>query len=169
MTPGRDDRHPKRYLAPPLDSGIMTAAAPVSPILVAPAAIAEIDRAAAFQDRWGGLALPPAPFYGGGPRILDAYGPEGSAAEGRLSAAGSCRVSMAYKFMIDPDDAFGIDACRRTPLHAGPDGWVESLAPAAHAGRRAKTVTKINREGVEPWDLVFTHQVLEPCHDLASC
>lgn len=33
---------------------------------------AEIERAAAFQDRWGGLALPPAPFYEGGPRILDA-------------------------------------------------------------------------------------------------
>ncbi|GAA4887897.1 hypothetical protein GCM10023237_01390 [Streptomyces coeruleoprunus] len=24
---------------------------------------AEADRAAAFQNRWGGLALPPAPFY----------------------------------------------------------------------------------------------------------
>lgn len=39
----------------------------------------EIDRAAVFQDRWGGLALPPAPFYEGGPRILGADCPEGSA------------------------------------------------------------------------------------------
>lgn len=143
MTPGRDDRHPKRYLAPPLDSGIMTAAAPVSPILVAPAAIAEIEGAAAFQDRWGGLALPPARSTGAVRRILNAEGPEGSAAEGRLSTAGSCRVSMAYGFMIGPNGACGIDAYRRAPLPAGPDGWVESLAPAAHAGRRAKTVTKI--------------------------
>ncbi|CAM5515309.1 hypothetical protein STENM223S_03182 [Streptomyces tendae] len=43
---------------------------------------AEIDRAVAFQDRWGGLALPPAPVYEGGPRILDADCPEGTAAEG---------------------------------------------------------------------------------------
>ncbi len=43
---------------------------------------AEIERAAAFQDRWGGIALPPAPFYEGGPRIPDADLPEGSATEG---------------------------------------------------------------------------------------
>ncbi|MFE3937446.1 hypothetical protein ACFXPJ_27690 [Streptomyces goshikiensis] len=30
---------------------------------------AESDRAAAFQDRWGGLTLPPAPFYESGPRL----------------------------------------------------------------------------------------------------
>lgn len=42
---------------------------------------AEIDRAVAFEDRWGGLALPPAPFYESGPRILGADVPDGSAAE----------------------------------------------------------------------------------------
>ncbi len=104
---------------------------------------AEIDRAVAFQDRWGGLALPPAPAYEGGPRILDADCPEGSTAEGWAFPAGSCRVSTAYGFMIGPDGAFGIDAYRWTPLHASTDGWVESLALADHAGRSAKTVTKI--------------------------
>ncbi|MGW0909453.1 hypothetical protein [Streptomyces sp. NPDC002853] len=121
----------------------------------------EIDRAAAFQDRWGGLALPPAPFYEGGPRILGADCPEGTAAEGWLFPAGSCRVSMAYGFMIGSDDAFGIDACHWTPLHASTDGWVESLALAAHAGRWAKTVTRIKGKAVETLDLVGFEPVPE--------
>ncbi|WP_367318387.1 hypothetical protein [Streptomyces sp. HUAS ZL42] len=114
---------------------------------------AEIDRAADFQDRWGGLALPPAPFYEGGPRILNAECPEGPAAEGWSFAAGSCRVSMAYGFMIGPDGEFGIDAHRWTPLHASTDGWVESLALAAHASRWAKTVARIKGTAVESLDL----------------
>ncbi|MEV5237351.1 hypothetical protein [Streptomyces pseudogriseolus] len=114
---------------------------------------AEIDRAVAFQDRWGGLALPPAPFYEGGPRILDADCPEGAAAEGWSFPAGTCRVSMAYGFMIGPDGAFGIDAYRWTPLHASTDGWVESLALAAHARRWAKSVTRIKGKAVEALDL----------------
>ncbi|MGX1955221.1 hypothetical protein ACWIGY_33580 [Streptomyces anulatus] len=113
----------------------------------------EIDRAAAFQDRWGGLALPPAPFYEGGPRILDADCPEGSAAEGWSFPAGDCRVSMAYGFVIGSDGAFGIDAYHWTPLHASTDGWVESLALAAHAGRWARTVTRIKGKAVESLDL----------------
>jgi hypothetical protein len=114
---------------------------------------AEIDRASAFQDRWGGLVLPPAPFYEGGPRILDAGCPAGSAAEGWSFPAGSCRVSMAYGFMIGPEGAFGIDAYRWTPLHASTDGWVESLALATHAARWAKTVTRIKGKAVESLDL----------------
>ncbi|MEV5922356.1 hypothetical protein AB0N42_32405 [Streptomyces pseudogriseolus] len=114
---------------------------------------AEIDRAVAFQDRWGGLALPPAPFYEGGPRILDAECPEGAAAKGWSFPAGTCRVSMAYGFMIGPDGAFGIDAYRWTPLHASTDGWVESLALAAHARRWAKSVTRIKGKAVEALDL----------------
>ncbi|MFF3591760.1 hypothetical protein ACFYYI_32085 [Streptomyces sp. NPDC002387] len=110
---------------------------------------AEVDRATDFQERWGGLALPPAPFYEGGPRILGADCPEGSAAEGWSFPAGTCRVSMAYRFMIGPEGAFGIDAHRWTPLHASTDGWVESLALADHAGRCAKTVTKITGEAVQ--------------------
>ncbi|MFG2660186.1 hypothetical protein [Streptomyces sp. NPDC048425] len=114
---------------------------------------AEIDRAAAFQDRWGGLALPPAPFYEGGPRILDADCPEGSETEGWSFEAGSCRVSMAYGFRVGPDGAFGIDAYRWTPLHASTDGWVESLALAADARHWAKSVTRIKGKAVESLDL----------------
>ncbi|MFD6909012.1 hypothetical protein [Streptomyces sp. NPDC060077] len=115
--------------------------------------VAEIDRAADFQDRWGGLALPPAPFYEGGPRILNAGCPKGSAAEGWSFPAGAGRVSMPYGFMIGPDGAFGIDAHRWTPLHAGTDGWVESLALAAHATRWARTVTRIRGRAVTSLDL----------------
>ncbi|MFI7892012.1 hypothetical protein ACIFUY_12200 [Streptomyces sp. CACIS-1.16CA] len=114
---------------------------------------AEVERAAAFQDRWGGLALPPAPFYEGGPRILGADLPEGSAAAGWSFPAGDCRVSMAYGFMIGPDGAFGIHAHRWTPLHATTDGWVESLALAAHARRWAKTVTRLTGEAAAALDL----------------
>ncbi|MFH7594734.1 hypothetical protein WDV06_06440 [Streptomyces racemochromogenes] len=114
---------------------------------------AEIERAAAFQDRWGGLALPPAPFYEGGPRVLDADCPEGSAAEGWSFPAGDCRVSMAYGFVIGPDGAFGIDADHWTPLHASTAGWVESLALAAHARRWAKNVTRLRGEAAAALDL----------------
>ncbi|WP_394437191.1 hypothetical protein [Streptomyces sp. SGAir0957] len=114
---------------------------------------AEAERAATFQDRWGGLALPPAPFYEGGPRVLDADCPEGAVAEGWSFPAGDCRVSMAYGFMIGPDGAFGIDASRWAPLHASTDGWVESLALAAHARRWAKTVTRLRGEAVAALDL----------------
>ncbi|MEU9033431.1 hypothetical protein AB0D45_00715 [Streptomyces sp. NPDC048352] len=114
---------------------------------------AEINRVAAFQGRWGGLVLPPAPFYQGGPRILSADCPKLMSPEGWSFPAGDCRVSMAYGFAIGPDGAFGIDAHRYTPLHAGTDGWVESLALAAHARRWARTVTRITGEAVESLDL----------------
>ncbi|UTR80982.1 hypothetical protein [Streptomyces cavourensis] len=113
----------------------------------------EIDRATAFQDRWGGLALPPAPFYEGGPRILGADRPEGSATEGWWHPAGNSRVSTAYGFMIGPDGAFGIHAHRWTPLHASTHGWVESLALADHARRWARSVTRVTRGAVEALDL----------------
>ncbi|MFE0723534.1 hypothetical protein ACFW4O_11455 [Streptomyces mutabilis] len=114
---------------------------------------AEIERATAFQVRWGGLALPPAPFYEGGPRILDAGCPEETSAQGWSFPAGDCRVSMAYSFVVGPDGAFGIAADRWTPLHASTEGWVESLALAAHARRWATTVTRITRKSVDALNL----------------
>ncbi|MBA2952029.1 hypothetical protein [Streptomyces himalayensis] len=114
---------------------------------------AEIDRVVAFQDRWGGIVLPPAPVYEGGPRILNADVPEGSAADGWLIPAGDERVSMAYEFMIGPEGEFGIHADRWTPLHASTEGWVESLALAHHAGHWAKSITKIKGDAVEALQL----------------
>ncbi|MFD3661486.1 hypothetical protein ACFWVF_12975 [Streptomyces sp. NPDC058659] len=114
---------------------------------------AEIDRAVAFQERWGGIALPPAPAYEGGPRVLEADVPEGSAADGWRFPAGGCRVSMAHGFMIGPGGEFGIDADRWTPLHASAEGWVEALALADHASYWAKTITKIKGSAVDELDL----------------
>jgi hypothetical protein len=165
----------------------MMAAAPVSPVPVAPAGLtrratafvesqgirvarqgsgrhrdawiehgipaAEIDRAVAFEDRWGGLALPPAPFYESGPRVLGADVPERRATEGWLIPAGDCRVSMAYEFMIGPGGEFGIHGHHWAPLHASTDGWVESLALAGHARRWAGTLTRITGEAVDSLDL----------------
>ncbi|MFG2340948.1 hypothetical protein [Streptomyces yangpuensis] len=122
---------------------------------------AEIERAAAFQDRWGGLALPTAPCYEGGPRVLEADCPEWRPEVGWTFPAGDCRVSTAYGFMIGPDGAFGIDAYHWTPLHASTDGWVESLALAAHARRWARTVTRIKGRAVESMDLGGFEQVPE--------
>lgn len=69
---------------------------------------AEIERAIAFQDLWGGIALPPAPAYEGGPRVLEADLPEGPTEDGWRFPAGNCRVSMAHGFMIGPGGEFGI-------------------------------------------------------------
>lgn len=113
----------------------------------------EIDRAAAFQDSWGGISLPPAPAYEGGPRVLEADIPEESAADGWRFPAGRCRVSMAYSFMIGPGGEFGIDADQWTPLHTSTQGWVEALALAHHAGRWAHTITKITGDAVDQVDL----------------
>ncbi|OKJ02780.1 hypothetical protein AMK18_09375 [Streptomyces sp. CB01249] len=114
---------------------------------------AEIERAGVFQDRWGGLALPPAPFYEGGPRVLGADCPEATPEGGWSFLAGDCRVSMAYGFVIGPDGAFGIDARRWTPLHGSTAGWVESLALADHARRWATTVTRVTGRAVDVLDL----------------
>ncbi|MFJ4809373.1 hypothetical protein [Streptomyces longwoodensis] len=114
---------------------------------------AEIDRAVAFQERWGGLALPPALEYEGGPRVLETGAPEGSAANGWRFPAGGGRISMAHGFMIGPGGEFGIDADYWTPLHASTEGWVEALALANHAGYWAKTITKISGSAVEELNL----------------
>ncbi|WP_066953614.1 hypothetical protein [Streptomyces lushanensis] len=114
---------------------------------------AEIDRAVAFEARWGGLAMPPAPFYESGPRILGADVPEGSATEGWWIPAGDCRYSMAYGFMIGPGGEFGIHGYHWAPLHASTEGWVESLALASHARRWAKTITRITGKAVDSLDL----------------
>jgi hypothetical protein len=60
---------------------------------------------------------------------------------------------MAYGFVIGPDASFGIDAYRWTPRHASTDGWVESLALAAHARRWARTVTRVTGKAAEALDL----------------
>ena len=110
---------------------------------------AVIDRMAAYQERWGGLVLPPAPDYDGGPRYLEADSPEGSASEGWWFEAGTQRTAVPYSFMIGPTGEFGIHAGQWAALHATVEGWVESLALADHASRWAKQIVKVNGDDVD--------------------
>ena len=110
---------------------------------------AEIDRATTYQERWGGLVLPPAPHYDGGPKYLDTDVPEGSTAEGWWFEAGIQRTAVPYSFMIGPKGEFGIHADRWTPLHQTVEGWVEAVALAHHASTWAKQITKVTGDEVD--------------------
>lgn len=120
----------------------------------------EIDRAAAFQERWGGLRLPLPPVYEG-PDHLDADVPEGSAEEGWWFGAGEQRTAVPYAFMISPTGEFGIHDGTWIPLHATVEGWVESLALAHYAAGAAKKVTKRTGRRVLRLSLAGYEPVLE--------
>ncbi|MGW3159439.1 hypothetical protein [Streptomyces sp. NPDC001089] len=113
---------------------------------------AVIDRMASFQRRWGGLLLPPATQYDGGPKYLDPDSPESDSA-GWWFEAGMQRTAVPYSFMISPSGEFGIHADRWAPLHATVEGWVESLALAHHASTWAKQVTKLVGDDVDGVEL----------------
>lgn len=115
-----------------------------------PAAV--IDRMAAYKERWGGLLLPPAPQYDGGPKYLDPDSPEADSA-GWWFEAGMQRTAVPYSFMISPSGEFGIHAERWAPLHATIEGWVESLALAHHASMWAKRVIKLVGDDVDGIEL----------------
>jgi hypothetical protein len=110
----------------------------------------EIDRVAAYQRRWGGLAFPPAPVYDGGPRYLNADTPEPSPDDGWWFEAGPQRTALAYSFMIGPTGEFGIHGDLWVPMHATVEGWVESLALTHHA---ADTATRLTGDEGERVDL----------------
>jgi hypothetical protein len=123
-----------------------------------------IDRAADFEARWGGLVLPPAPWYEGGPcafRVDIPYeSPEGT----WLFSAGDQRCSVPFGFMIGPEGEFGITCGRWTPLHATVHGWVESVALAHHASRWAGQITRLSGVAVQDLDL----SGLEPVRQVAG-
>ncbi|MBE3204135.1 MULTISPECIES: hypothetical protein [Parafrankia] len=111
-----------------------------------------IDRMAAYQKRWGGLVLPPALQYDGGPKYLDPDSPESDSA-GWWFEAGMQRTAVPYSFMISPSGEFGIQAGRWAPLHATVEGWVESLALAHHVSMCAKQVTRLVGDDVNGIEL----------------
>ncbi|MFJ5936042.1 hypothetical protein [Streptomyces sp. NPDC093071] len=111
-----------------------------------------IDRMAAYQERWGGLLLPPGPKYDGGPKYLDPDAPEADSA-GWWFEAGMQRTAVPYSFMISPSGEFGIHAGKWAPLHATVEGWVESLALAHHASMWARQVTKLVGDDADGIDL----------------
>jgi hypothetical protein len=113
----------------------------------------EIDRVDTYQRRWGGLVLPPAPMYDGGPRYLNADTPEPSPDDGWWFEAGLQRTAVPYGFMIGPTGEFGIHGDHWVPLHATVEGWVESLALAHHAVSSAHRITRLTGDDVEVVDL----------------
>ncbi|WP_406290598.1 hypothetical protein [Streptomyces sp. NBC_00209] len=108
-----------------------------------------IDRMAAYEERWGGLVLPPASRYDGGPRYLEADCPEGSESEGWWFEAGMQRCSVPYGFWIGPSGEFGIRSGQWVPLHATVEGWVESLALTDHASMWATQIIKLTGDDVD--------------------
>ncbi|MFJ3901061.1 hypothetical protein [Streptomyces sp. NPDC090025] len=109
---------------------------------------------AAYQERWGGLSLPPAPQYDGGPRYLDPDSPEADSA-GWWFEAGTQRTAVSFSFLIGPSGEFGIQAegGKWVPLHATIEGWVESLALAHEASLGARQVTRLVGDDVDGLDL----------------
>ncbi|WP_410540143.1 hypothetical protein [Streptomyces sp. KL2] len=112
-----------------------------------------VDRVVAYAQTWGGIALPPAQHYDGGPGVFAPGVPAGSKEEGWWFEAGPQRTALPYSFMIGPRGEFGIEAERWVPLHASVEGWVESLALADHALRYARTITTVTGDAVEDLQL----------------
>ncbi|MET7661510.1 hypothetical protein ABZS99_21900 [Streptomyces sp. NPDC005463] len=112
-----------------------------------------VDRMADFQARWGGLLLPPASQYDGGPKYFEADSPEGTSSEGWWFEAGTQRTAVPYSFMIGPAGEFGIHANQWAPLHATVEGWIEALALTHHASMWAKQITKVTADDVDSLEL----------------
>lgn len=113
---------------------------------------AQVDRVAAFEAVWGGLALPPSPHYDGGPRTLSGDVPEGPGPDWHFEAGGQ-RTALPYSFMIGPNGEFGLHAGKWVPMHASVEGWVEALALADHAHRWARTTTRLTGAAVDELEL----------------
>lgn len=89
----------------------------------------EVEHVVAYQERWGGLELPPTPEYEGGPLVLDADEPVELDGLGICLDAGPQRSAMAYAFRVDGQGRFGIVADDIwVPLHGSVEGWVEAAA-----------------------------------------
>ncbi|MGW5580826.1 hypothetical protein [Micromonospora chokoriensis] len=115
---------------------------------------AVVDRMAAFEATWGGLLLPPAPHYEGGPKVFRSDNPEVDSAGDWWFDAGDQRASVPYGFFISPRGEFGIeDGRRRVVLHESVAGWVESLALVYRAGRWASEITTVRGTAVDRLDL----------------
>lgn len=123
-----------------------------------------VDRAVAIQRLWGGLVLPPGPFYDGGARYFDVGGFERSESGEWLFEIGPSRTAVPYGFMIGPEGAFGIATTRWVPLHGTIEGWIESVSLAHDAFVYAERVTRYTGTRVETID--FTE--LEPIEVIAG-
>ncbi len=125
--------------------------------------------AAVYQARWGGLTLPPAPEYDGGPWFLlpnAAEKRECSAGQGWWYEAGPPRTALPYSFLVGPDGSFGIAESISSgdiwvPLHASVEGWVESVALAYTARMYAREVRRLSGKEVDTLNLAEMEPVAE--------
>ncbi|MEY2229020.1 hypothetical protein [Streptomyces sp. BF23-19] len=122
---------------------------------------AVLDRVEAFDEQWGGMVLPPAPTYNGGPKTFCPDTPEAAPSDGWWFRAGDQRAAVPYAFMIGPRGEFGLGTSRWVPLHASVDGWVESAALAHHAAMCAKQITKVTGDDVDALELGSYEPVAE--------
>jgi len=121
-----------------------------------------VQRAVAYNARWGGLCLPPALSYDGGPHVLDIDTPEpGPPDLDWRFDAGSSRTALPYGFMIGPDGSFGIEFNRWIRLHTSIEGWIESLAFTYAMRDAATTITKVTGDAVDELDLTNMNPVPE--------
>lgn len=105
-----------------------------------------IDQLVRFQERWGGLALPPAASYEGGPDVLDADDPDMDD-DGLVFSPGYPRCSVPYSYALDDQGRFGLcGSSRWVPLHASIEGWVEALALTYLARETASVVRRLSGE-----------------------
>ncbi|MGW6444953.1 hypothetical protein [Lentzea sp. NPDC055074] len=108
----------------------------------------EADRRGEYQQRWGGLVLPPALEYDGGPRRLEA-GLSQEGPGGQWFEAGPVRTALPYTFLIGPKGEFGVEDDVLVVLHESVEGWVEALALTNHAVPLATRITKVVGEDVD--------------------
>lgn len=120
-----------------------------------------IGRMAAFEDRWGGLLLPPALRYSGGPKFFQSDVPEPAPDGGWWFEAGDQRAAVPYGFLIGANDEFGISGRTWVPLHASVEGWIESVALEHVARHWAPTITTIVGTAVDDIDLTGMEPVPE--------
>jgi hypothetical protein len=126
-----------------------------------------VDQSSAHQRRWGGLVLPPAACYEGGPFDLDGDDPDLD--EDRLVfTVGRPRYSLPYGYAVDTDGRFGIcgSGYPWVALHASIEGWVEALALTYAARDTARLVRRIT--GPEADELIDGLDGLAPLPEVAG-
>ncbi|MGW4948035.1 hypothetical protein ACWEOZ_41330 [Actinoplanes sp. NPDC004185] len=126
-----------------------------------------VDQLVAHQQRWGGLVLPPAADYEGGPFDLSADDPDADD-DGVVFTVGRPRCSVPYAFAVDRDGRFGIcgSGYPWVALHASIDGWVESLALTYAAREEARLVRRVT--GTEADDLLASLAAQPPIAAVAG-
>jgi hypothetical protein len=100
-----------------------------------------VDQVVQFQARWGGLKLPAAPEYDGGPSYFCADYVNDEHDLEICFEVGLQRSALPYSFCVDGRGRFGLMADRWVPLNRSMEGWVEAVALFHEAEGRASACT----------------------------